>query len=65
MTLQEIIDKVKKIEDCAGDDEAAHSMECDLWEAVLSDIANGCSNPVGYAKEALKTKNIKFARWCA
>ena len=54
------------IEASKGDDEGAHGMEDDLYIDLLSSIAaKTCSDPVGCAVEALKARQIHFARWCA
>lgn len=48
------------------DPEAAHSQEDDLHQEVLSAIADErCLDPVSCAREALKTKELGFPRWCA
>lgn len=48
------------------DDESAHADEDELYQAVLSAIATGaCDDPAGCAAEALKTKDLDFARWYA
>jgi hypothetical protein len=57
--LLEIIKIIGVDED---DDEIAHSMEKQLWEAVLQIRANEGDN---LAKVALSTSNIKFHRWFA
>jgi len=56
---------LKELKIMAGDDEAAHSFEDDLHEKALQEIADGIENPSEIAKEVLKTKKIRFARWCA
>lgn len=43
------------------DDEVAHSMEKQLWNKTLEQLA--ISNPI--AQQVLKTKEIKFSRWFA
>ena len=53
------------IESVKGDDEAAHSYEDELWERVLVLISEGHPNAQRMAAQALRTKQIKFARWCA
>jgi hypothetical protein len=47
------------------DDEAAHAAEDALHQSVLKAIADGAKAPADLAKAALKTKNIKFSRWCS
>ncbi len=49
----------------SADDEVAHGDEDALWENVLEAIAGGAPDPAALASEALKTREIKFARWCA
>jgi DNA-binding GntR family transcriptional regulator len=53
------------IEALAEDDEAAHVYEDRLHQAVLLQIANGSLLASAIAAIALKTRDIKFARWCA
>lgn len=67
ITLNEIIEARSQIEACAGDDddERAHGLEDELWERVLQAIAAGAENSRELAAEALKTKDMAFARWCA
>ncbi len=66
MDIKDVIDQVKEIKEEQLDPEVAHLLEDNLYEQVLKEIAFGsCSNPKFLAKEALKTKNISFRRWCA
>ncbi len=66
MTPDQVRSRVRAIEAVAGDDERAHIMEDELWEDVLTEIAEGKSaDDVGCAREALKTKRLDFARYCA
>jgi hypothetical protein len=66
MTLDEVRAEVERIKAIAGDDEAAHAAEDDLWEKVLRTIASGYGDkPSSLAAAALETKSIDFARWCA
>jgi hypothetical protein len=66
MTVEEVEAEVARIRAIAGDDEAAHGAEDDLWENVLRSIASGeTTQPAEIAAAALKTKTIEFARWCA
>lgn len=66
MTPEWIEGQVRDIEAIAGDDEMAHGAEDQLHQEVLAAIANGeTSDPAACARAALKTQNIKFARWCA
>lgn len=66
--LELIKNTVKDIKNMKDDDEAAHSTEDGLREAVLKDIASDAYTREEcreFAKEALKTSEIEFARWCA
>lgn len=68
MTLDEVKKRVAAIAAAAvaDDDESAHSMEDELHQDVLNAIAEcQCEDPHKVAAEALKTKEIDFARWCA
>lgn len=58
------IAEVKRLAD-SGDNEAAHSAEDFLYESFVRFISvlNGQVSEV--AKEILKTKDFKFARWCS
>jgi len=67
MLFDEIQEKIKIIEANKGNYEKAHELEDSLHTDVLLEIISGrlskelCQT---YAKEALKTKEIKFVRWC-
>lgn len=66
MTPAYIVDRVAEIKAVIWDDEVAHSKEDILHEDVLNAIANGsCEFPRLCAIEALKTRELDFARWCA
>lgn len=65
MTLEDITKLLNRIEKCKRDDEAAHSLQDQLFEDVLEAISLGADNPSMLAKEALKVLNIDFERWCA
>lgn len=65
MTVQDIADKIAEIKAEANDDESAHCDEDDLHLAVLKAIADGAPNPAELAAEAIKTREIRFWRWCA
>lgn len=66
MTVEQVRKQVEFIKSVAEDDEAAHSYEDELHQQVIQAIAAGkCENPRELALEALATRNIKFARWCA
>jgi hypothetical protein len=67
MTLEDVQARVAEIRSIgAGDPEAAHSKEDDLYRDVLQFIAYG---PQGLHKElayaALETQEEDFPRWCA
>ena len=65
MTVDEVIKQVAKIESCKGDDEVAHSAEDRLHRSVLQAIRRGHPEGRELAREALKTLDIEFCRWCA
>ena len=67
MKLEEVTTRVANVQRLAWDDfEAAHAAEDDLWEDVLTAIANGEAYQLSeLAEEALKTKRIVFKRPCA
>lgn len=57
---------VNDIKDNRRDFEAAHVLEDELYLKVLRGIADGtCEDPQQVAKEAIKTQNISFPRYCA
>lgn len=65
MSPEDVRNRVATINTLRWDDETAHGEEDDLYEAVLRVIADGAANAPELAREALKTKTIRFARWCA
>lgn len=65
MTLQDVKNNVLKIYEMKGDDEAAHGEEDRLYEDVLREMVAGNPEAQEMAKEALKTQDINFSRWCA
>lgn len=66
VTLKMIGDAVGRISDACGDDEMAHSLEDELYAAILRAICDErCERPVAAAREALGTRNLRFERWCA
>ncbi len=65
MTVDEVIKQVAKIEFCKLDDETAHSYEDSLHKSVLQAISKGHPESRELAREALKTLDIEFCRWCA
>lgn len=56
---------VKQISDEQDDFEMAHDDEDKLYEAVLKEVVKGNPEARSMAAEALKTKLIDFARYCA
>ena len=65
MTPQDIRNRTAAINNIRHDDEAAHIKEDDLHQDVLQAIADGAADPAALAREALKTKDLDFARWYA
>ena len=67
MTIHEIKERIQAIKDCAGDDEAAHSMEDTLREEFIAyvHITSEVEHLSEKAKLILSTSEIEFSRWCA
>jgi hypothetical protein len=66
ITVEQVKLEVERIRKMAGDDESAHAAEDDLHQNVLTAIMNGeCEDPKVCAREAMRTQDIEFARWCA
>lgn len=65
MNLKEVKKTVNDIKESVVDFEGAHELEDDLYEAVLKEIVSGNPESKEMAREALKTKQIDFARYCA
>lgn len=69
MTVDDVkrrVERIKEIWVLDGDEERCHSMEDELRGDVLLAIADGVvEDPEGVASAALRTDDIKFARWCA
>lgn len=65
MTVDDVKAKVERIRAMAGDDEAAHSAQDDLYDHVLNAIATGAADPAALALAALEAGEIEFQRWCA
>jgi hypothetical protein len=66
MTLEDVKKAVEKIKEKRRDDEAAHSLEDELYLDLLQSIADGnCDDPQACAAEAIKTQDLNFARWTA
>jgi hypothetical protein len=65
-TVDEVKECLARLEEIRDDDEAAHGLEDDIWEAVLFAIASGeAEQPGAMALEALLTREVEFSRWCA
>lgn len=69
LSLAHIQADLDAIRASAEDDEVAHSLEDTLHERVLQAIADDQFDhyytPAELAREALKSTEIKFSRWCA
>lgn len=66
MTPDDVKQKVETIRASSDDAESAHSMEDELYENILTAIRDGTIvDAVKCCEEALKTKELKFPRWCA
>jgi hypothetical protein len=65
MTVAEVQRLVAVLKNDAHDDELAHLNEDTLRHAVLVAIAEGAPNAAELAEAALRTSDVKFARWCA
>lgn len=66
MNLEEIKDKVLKIQEYSHDDEYAHSMEDSLYYEFIQYVASLEDNPIAeLAAAVLKAGDIEFSRWCA
>ncbi len=66
MTLDEVKRATVHIFNKSDDDERAHCLEDDLYYRLLASIADGtCDDPAACAAEAITSKSIMFARWCA
>lgn len=65
LTVAAVRARVEDIRASAGDDEAAHGMEDQLFESVLRAVADGHPQSVAMAKAALRSLELDFERWCA
>lgn len=66
MSPDDVRERLAEIENVAYDDEAAHSLEDDLYRQLLEAIADGlCQEPELCARLALKSQNLHFERWGA
>lgn len=66
LTVEEIQNKVEQIRRVAGDPEAAHGMQDELYRTVLAHIVRGeVEDPKTAARAALMVEEIEFPRWRA
>jgi hypothetical protein len=66
MTPEDAKARVEKIRAKIHDDEMAHPEEDELHRDALTAIANGTAvDGAMCAREALRTSETDFARWCA
>lgn len=65
MNRKEVIERIKKIEDCKLDDEMARTLEYELYYDFIKKIANreyGIEECIHLARLIKRTKDIDFAR---
>mgnify|MGYP006383140327 CR=1 FL=1 len=69
MKIQEIKERIKKINDLDGDDEVQHIYEDDLFYDFVNAIKNGKYDTkeeiIKASKEVYKVRDISFSRWHA
>lgn len=65
LTPEKARKRVRKIQAMAGDPEAAHGAEDELWREALLAIRDGSKHPRTLAEIALETESIRFPRWMA
>ncbi len=69
MKLQEVKERLAKIENCKDDDETAHTYEDKLFYDYVESIKNGeyktRKEIIEVAIELFKVKDIVFSRWYA
>ena len=65
MTLSEVENMVRDINDCKDDFEMAHEMEDDLYRDVLKEMVAGNPESKEMARIALQTREINFPRYCS
>lgn len=67
LTIDEVKKAVLHIRKISkNDDELAHTLEDSLYQTVLTAIMKQkCEDPKSCAREALRTKKLKFSRWCS
>lgn len=65
MNLNDVSGELGRIRSLAGDPEAAHGAEDDLYRRVLEAIANRTTEvlPRTLARRALDSQQIDFPRW--
>lgn len=65
MMPADVVARVEEIRANRCFTEDAHGMEDQLYEDVLREIADGNPHAAELAREAIKTQEIRFARWYA
>jgi hypothetical protein len=65
MNKEEILGAISDIRYNANDDEKAHSLEDQLREWFIQDIANSKNELAELARLVLSTNDIDFQRWYA
>lgn len=66
MDINEIKQRVQRIEQAKGDCECAHGMEDQLMQDFIRYIAENAPRGLArMAREVLKTEDIDFPRYCA
>jgi hypothetical protein len=64
MTVADIEERLELIRHYSSfDADTAHFREDDLWEDVLTAIAEGAANAQELARKALESRSIPFERW--
>lgn len=64
-SVHDVVEEVSMIKGAKDDFECAHSDEDELHVAVLKEVAAGNPEAREMAREALKTLEIDFPRYCA
>jgi hypothetical protein len=62
ITVDEIRDRIARIDDASDDSEHAHREEDRLYCDVLKAIADGAPDPAGLARAALEARDLLFDR---
>jgi hypothetical protein len=65
MNALEALQRVERIRASRDDDEAAHSMEDDLYRDFITAVASSDHPLAGVAGIVLTTRDIEFSRWYA